>query len=84
MHNKAQRFAKLLVDEIKLYKGSLVERGRQEHTLYALLRDDIDKSRATYQRRFGALVPERDYFNEEMLHILANDDSSLMGDGFPG
>ena len=49
VHRKAQRFARLLVDEIKLYNQAKVAEGRKNKDLYDRLKDAIEKSRATYQ-----------------------------------
>ena len=54
VHKKAKRFAKLLVDEIKLYNQGKVNEGRQNRDLYDRLREDIDKSKATYDKRYGS------------------------------
>ncbi|MBZ5567877.1 MAG: hypothetical protein LAN64_08510 [Acidobacteriia bacterium] len=85
VHKKARRFAKLLVDEIKLYNQAKVAEGRAHQDLYARLKDDIDKSRATYDRRYGSTVAASgNYFTQELIHILANDDPALLGSGFSG
>jgi hypothetical protein len=85
LHRKARRFAKLLVDEIKLYNQAKVSEGRQNRDLYPRLREDIEKSRATYEKRYGeSPVASANYFNQELLRILAENDVTLMGDGFPG
>ena len=80
VHRKAQRFARLLVDEIKLYNQAKVAEGRKNRDLYDRLKDDIDKSRATYQKRYGSTVAAgADYFHAELIRSLSEDDSSLMG-----
>jgi hypothetical protein len=85
VHKKARRFAKLLVDEIKLYNQAKVVEGRTRRDLYERLRDDIDKSRATYDRRYGSTsAAAGNYFTQELIRILANDDPSLLGSGFSG
>jgi hypothetical protein len=82
-HRKAQRFARLLVDEIKLYNQVKVSEGRKNKDLYDRLKEDIDKSRATYQKRYGNTVAgSSDYFNHEVVRSLAEDDSSIMGANF--
>jgi len=53
IHRKAQRFARLLVDEIKLYNQAKVAEGRRHKDLYDRLKEDIDKSRGTFQKRYG-------------------------------
>jgi hypothetical protein len=84
LHKKAKRFAKLLVEEIKLYNQPKVTEGKQNHDLYDRLREDIEKSRATYDKRYGeSPVAAADYFTQELIRILADSDVSLMGVGFP-
>ncbi|HUA15012.1 MAG TPA: hypothetical protein VMG31_06930 [Verrucomicrobiae bacterium] len=82
-HRKAQRFARLLVDEIKLYNQAKVAEGRRHKDLYDRLKDDIEKSRATYQKRYGSTVAATgDYFQKEVVRSLAEDDTSVMGASF--
>lgn len=82
-HRKAQRFARLLVDEIKLYNQAKVAEGRRHKDLYDRLKDDIEKSRATYQKRYGSTTAASgDYFQKEIVRSLAEDDASIMGASF--
>jgi hypothetical protein len=82
-HRKAQRFIRLLMDEIKLYNQAKVAEGRKNKNLYDILRDDIEKSRATYNKRYGQTVAANaDYFNQELIRSLAEDDISLLGPNF--
>jgi hypothetical protein len=82
-HRKAQRFARLLVDEIKLYNQAKVAEGRRNKDLYGRLKDDIEKSRATYQKRYGSTAAAGgDYFQKEVIRSLAEDDLSVMGAAF--
>jgi len=82
-HRKAQRFARLLVDEIKLYNQAKVAEGRRHKNLYDRLKDDIEKSRTTYQKRYGTTVAaSADYFQREVVRSLAEDDLSVMGANF--
>jgi hypothetical protein len=84
LHKKAKRFAKLLVEEIKLYNQSKVDEGRRQKDLYDRLKPDIEKSRATYDKRYAeSAVASADYFTQELVRILADNDVSLMGAGFP-
>jgi hypothetical protein len=83
MHRKAQRFARLLVDEIKLYNQAKVAEGRRHKDLYDRLKEDIDKSRGTFQKRYGnTAAASGDYFQHELLRSLAEDDISIMGSNF--
>ena len=82
-HRKAQRFARLLVDEIKLYNQAKVAEGRRNKDLYDRLKEDIDKSRTTFQKRYGATAAATgDYFQKEVVRSLAEDDLSVMGANF--
>lgn len=83
IHKKAQRFARLLVDEIKLYNQAKLVEGRENKDLYDRLKEDIDKSRASYLKRFGNTpAASGDYFNAEVIRSLAEDDVSLLGTNF--
>ncbi len=85
VHRKAQRFARLLVDEIKLYNQAKVAEGRRNKDLYDRLKEDIDKSRGTFQKRYGnTAAASGDYFQHELLRSLAEDDISIMGSNFHG
>jgi hypothetical protein len=83
VHKKAQRFARLLVDEIKLYNQAKVMEGRKNKDLYDRMKEDIDKSRATYQKRYGnTAAASADYFSQELIRSLAEDDVLLLGSNF--
>jgi hypothetical protein len=83
VHRKAQRFARLLTDEIKLYNQAKVAEGRKHKDVYDRLKEDIEKSRATYAKRYGnTAAASGDYFNNEVIRSLAEDDVTLMGPHF--
>jgi hypothetical protein len=83
VHRKAQRFARLLVDEIKLYNQAKVTEGRKNKDLYDRLKETIEKSRSTYQKRYGSTVAaSAGYFQLELVRSLAEDDVSIMGANF--
>ena len=83
IHRKAQRFARLLMDDIKLYNQAKVSEGRKHKDLYDRLKEDIEKSRTTYHKRYGnTLAGAADYFNQELIRSLAEDDVSLLGSNF--
>jgi hypothetical protein len=84
LHKKARRFAKLLVEEIKLYNQPKVIEGKHNRDLYDRLKEDIEKSRATYEKRYGETpAASAGYFNQELVRVLADSDVSLMGASFP-
>jgi len=71
------------MDEIKLYNQAKVAEGRKNRDLYDRLKEDIEKSRATYQKRYGSTsASSADYFNQELIRSLAEDDVSLLGSNF--
>ena len=85
IHKDAKRFARLLVFEIELYNKAKVAEGRKSKDLYRLMKLDIDRSRQTFEQRFGKTVGKQfDYFHDELVRTLAGNDPSLLGSGYPG
>ncbi|HEV2688101.1 MAG TPA: hypothetical protein VGV35_06090 [Bryobacteraceae bacterium] len=84
-NSQAQRFARVQVAEIRLYKSEEVKNGRIARDLYTSLRTEIDSAREAYRRDFlsgnGTMV---DYLHQELLRTLANNDAELLGPGYPG
>jgi hypothetical protein len=84
-HNEARRFARLLVSEIKLYNEQKVREGRDASDLYERLREDIDRSRQMYDKRVRPEVSSRyDYFDQELVNMLAEGDRHKLGADYPG
>lgn len=85
LHTDAKRFARLLVSEIKLYNENTVSEGRENHDLYIRLKRDIDKSREMYENRVSPVVLQKiDYFHDEIVRILCENDPSTLGSDYPG
>jgi hypothetical protein len=85
VHIEAQRFARLLVSEIKLYNEQKVEEGRSQYDLYPRLREYIDRSREMYDRRVKPEVAQRyDYFHNELVNTLAEGEPEKLGNAYPG
>ena len=79
-HEDAKRFARLLVSEIKLYNEAKVQQGRQQRGIYAMMKDDIERSRQLYSERVTSNIRERtNYFDEELVRILADGDAAALG-----
>ena len=79
-HEEAMRFARLLVSEIKLYNEAKVQQGRSSNGIYNLMRDDIERSRQLYKERVPEPVrSQTNYFNDELIRILADGNSGAMG-----
>jgi hypothetical protein len=85
LHSDAKRFARLLVSEIKLYNEQRVLEGRENRDIYVRLKRDIDRSREMYQKRVSPTVSRKvDYFHDELIRILGDNDPSHLGSDYPG
>jgi hypothetical protein len=85
MHAQAQRFARLQVAEMRLYKSDVVKSARESADLYISLKAEIDSARETFRRDFIANSSGMvDYLHLELVHRLANDEVKLLGPDYPG
>jgi len=85
LHLRAQRFARVQVAEMRLYRAEAVAAGRARGDLYGALQEAIDVARDTFQRDFLAASPTMvDYLHLELLRTLAHDDSACLGAHYPG
>jgi hypothetical protein len=76
----AQRFARLLISEIKLYHAPLVDEGRRAHDLRQRLHDQIARARQLYEEKVSpAIRRHADYFEQELVRTLADGDPMLLG-----
>ena len=76
---EALSFARLLVSEIKLYNEEAVKEGRQNGDLYSRLQEQINLSREVYEARIsGETRMAKDYFEDELIRILARGDRQLL------
>ena len=76
----AERYARLLVAEIKLYHEALVDEARREQDLLRRLRPQIERAQQLYEERVTAAVRSRTrYFEQELVRTLAGGDPSLLG-----
>ena len=84
-HQSAQRLARVLISEIKLYYMSKMK-GQDEsemRNIYDLLKDPIDKSRQHYDQRVGADASSMpDYFHGELVKTLCAGDESRLGPNY--
>jgi hypothetical protein len=81
MHRKANRHAKVSMQDIKLIRPEQVRLGRENRDLCIRLKDDIDKARKEYDRRFKAILQHPvDYFYDWMVQILADGDPEKLGE----
>ncbi|HET7220131.1 MAG TPA: GAF domain-containing protein [Vicinamibacterales bacterium] len=78
--NSARRYARLLVSEIKLYNEAAVRAGREKRDLLNRLRPEIERARRLYEERVSPSITARAaYFQEELVHTLADGDAALLG-----
>jgi hypothetical protein len=85
LHLRAQRFARVQVAEMRLYKSQAVKNGRLGADLYSYLKYEIDSGREAFRRDFLSATPSMvDYFHLELVQTLANDDAALLGKEYPG
>jgi hypothetical protein len=83
-HASAQRFARVKVAEMLLYRPQEVHDGRHDRDLYSALHHDIEHARTLYRQDFLHVPSITDYLHLEILRTLANDDPTLLGAGYPG
>ena len=78
--SSARRYARLLVSEIKLYNETAVRTGREKRDLLSRLAPEIERARKLYEDRVSPAVGGRAaYFQQELVHTLADGDSALLG-----
>jgi hypothetical protein len=78
--SSARRYARLLVSEIKLYNETAVRTGREKRDLLHRLRPEIERARRLYEERVPPSITARaTYFQEELVHTLADGDAELLG-----
>ena len=76
----AKRFAHILVSEITLYNEAAVRAGRQQRDLLQRLNTEIARARRLYEERVPVTVAARHvYFQQELVHTLADGDAALLG-----
>ena len=84
-HQSAQRLARVLISEIKLYYMNKIDGQDASETqnIYDLLKDPIDKSRQHYRQRVGTEASMPDYFHGELVKTLCEGDASRLGPNYP-
>jgi hypothetical protein len=81
LHRRANRVAKVAMQDIKLLRPKDVRAGREHKDICHRLRVDLDKARKEYDRRFRAILEDPiDYFHHWMVEILAEGDPKALGE----
>jgi hypothetical protein len=85
LHFSAQRFARVQVAEMRLYRADAVKAGRSSGDLYTALQDAIDEGREAFRQNFVSATRSMvDYFHLELVRTLANDNPAWLGEAYPG
>ena len=81
MHRRANRHIKVSMQDIKLLRKDSVKLGREQKDLCIRLKDDLDKARKEYERRFKPILGHQvDYFYKWAVEILADGDAEALGE----
>jgi hypothetical protein len=81
LHRRANRVAKVSMQDIKMLRPEQVRLGRENRDLCIRLRDDIEKAHREYDRRFKPIMDHPvDYFYRWLVEILAEGDAHALGD----
>jgi hypothetical protein len=81
LHRRANRVAKVSMQDIKMLRPEQVRLGREKKDLCIRLKDDIEKAHREYDRRFKPIMDHPvDYFYRWMVEILAEGDAHALGD----
>ena len=81
MHRRANRVAKVCMQDIKMLRPEQVQAGRAHKDICLRLRDDIEKAHREYDRRFRPIMDHPvDYFYSWLVEILAGGDPEALGE----
>jgi hypothetical protein len=81
LHRRANRVAKVSMQDIKMLRPEAVRLGREHKDLCNRLKDDIEKAHREYDRRFKPIMDHPvDYFYRWMVEILAEGDAHALGE----
>jgi hypothetical protein len=81
LHRRANRVAKVSMQDIKMLRPLDVASGREHKDICKRLRDDIEKAHKEYDRRFHAILDQPvDYFYDWMVELLGGGDPQTLGE----
>lgn len=81
LHRRADRVAKVAMQDIKMLHPEDVKLGKENHDLCARLKEDIERARREYDRRFHSILDHPvDYFYNRMVEILGDGKPEALGD----
>ena len=81
LHRRANRHAKVSMQDIYLLRPKDVQLARQNKDICVRLKGDIEKARKEYVRRFGPILEHPvDYFYHWMVEVLAEGKPESLGE----
>jgi hypothetical protein len=81
LHRRANRVAKVSMQDIKMLRPEQVRLGREHKDICVRLKDDIEKAHREYDRRFKPIMDHPvDYFYRWLVEILAEGDAHALGE----
>ena len=84
LHLQAQRFARVKVAEMQLYKPDECRAGREQSNLYVFVRAEIEAAREAYRKQFMSSPSMVDYLHLELVRTAADGDELKLGADYPG
>jgi hypothetical protein len=75
----AERFAALVVSEIKLYNDAAIHMGRKKRDLRTRLHAEIERASGLFQERMATVPGHEVIFERELVRVLAGGDAELLG-----
>jgi chemotaxis protein histidine kinase CheA len=81
LHRRANRHAKVSMQDIRLLRPKEVALGREHRDICTRLKNDLDKARKEYVRRFQPILEHPiDYFHHWAVEILAEGNAEALGE----
>jgi hypothetical protein len=85
LHLAAQRFARVLVAEMRLATPEQFRAGRAAGNIYGALKQPMEDARRKFRERHMTVSPTMvDYLHLELVRSLADDDARMLGPDYPG
>jgi len=80
IRSNAERSARVLVGDLELYFPEKLVKGQQQGNMYGAMRDELDRSRASFVERYGAEVEaQHRIFYQTVVQLLCEGDPSRLG-----
>ena len=77
-HEKAKRFARIIISDISLYNQKAVEEGIKKKNFYEMLKAEIEEGRKLYEKRVSQdIIFAANYYDEMLEEFIKNKRRSL-------